>query len=335
MLSLKLLREGNGTWRFVPLWKFDPETEQVVPFTDTREEAGASHGCGGIWATPAVDVAHKLVFFGTASCSQEHVSAGVPAEGEFAVDAMTGEKVWSYRPPVANQAFGDQDADFGASPNVYDVGTEQLVGNGRKSAEYFIFNRVSGALKAHPLVGQPGVQPGDPDFAVGGFIGTPAVGHDKNGVLRIIGATAIPIPLDSNDGATYTLPSDPQKTTWAVRALDPATGDPVWEYQLDGPSYGATSIVNGVVLVPDTFSSNLLVLDAADGHPLTMIPIPAPPASTPVAVGDSVYMGGGTRETDAEYKNFGDGLQPATPVIGNEPLSPINGIFAFRLVGAT
>ncbi|HYJ66278.1 MAG TPA: PQQ-binding-like beta-propeller repeat protein, partial [Nocardioidaceae bacterium] len=84
------------------------------------------------------------------------------------------------------------------------------------------------------------------------------------------------------------------RSTWAVRGMDATTGAVQWQYRLTGPSYGATTIANGVAFVPSTFDSSLAVLDTATGLPLYNTPVPGPPSSSPVVVGDSVYMGIGT-----------------------------------------
>jgi hypothetical protein len=244
----------------------------------------------------------------------------------FGLDAMSGALSWRFRPTI-DPAYGDKDLDFGASPNLYTTrGGRDITGNGRKDAVYYARDRASGAPVFSSLTGQPGIT--GSDFSVGGFLGTPAVQRDGAGrAVAIVGTTAIPVPFDSDADGSNQRPGDVQRTITAVRAIDPADGHLLWAYQLDGPSYGGVSIANGVALVPDTFGSNLLALDIATGRPLAMLPVPAPPSSTPVAVGDSVYMGGGTRTTDAEYKSFGNDLQ----TLGNHPLSPVSGVFAFRV----
>jgi outer membrane protein assembly factor BamB len=180
-------------------------------------------------------------------------------------------------------------------------------------------------------VGQPG-HAGD-GFAVGGFLGTPAVQVDDAGhAQRIIGATAIPLPEQPSDPAAFLDQLD--KMTWSVRALDPATGAVLWVHRLAGPSYGATTVANGVVFVPDTFTDTVQALDAATGLPLWTSPLIGPPASAPAVVGDSIYLGSGTRETDAEYKGARDTGIPTedlASIVGPHPLSPLSGITAFRL----
>src|SRR3954453_1360280 len=99
---------------------------------------------------------------------------------------------------------------------------------------------MTGAKVSTSDVGQEGyAQDG---FGIGGFHGTPAVDAEPGKPVQIVGATAIPIPRSAGD---------PHQTTWAVRGFDPLTGHINWTYRLAGPSYGHTSIVNGVAFVPD------------------------------------------------------------------------------------
>ena len=54
-----------------------------------------------------------------------------------------------------------------------------------------------------------------------------------------------------------------------------------------------------------------------------------------VRVGDSIYLGNGTRETDAEFKGARDtgiDTQQLASVLGPHPLSPLSGITAYHLV---
>src|SRR6202008_1371574 len=86
-------------------------------------------------------------------------------------------------------------------------------------------------------------------FGVGGFLGTPAVYRDAQGNPQVVGATAIPVPK---------APGDLDSSTWAVRALNPATGTVTWTYRLAGPSYGATAVVKGGAVRALTHDSRLL-----------------------------------------------------------------------------
>jgi outer membrane protein assembly factor BamB len=149
--------------------------------------------------------------------------------------------------------------------------------------------------------------------------------------VRIIGTTAIGLPEPGKPSVGQQV----DRMTWVARALDPATGAILWTHRLGGPSYGAPTIANGVVFLPDTFTDTVQALDAATGQLLWAAPQIGPPASAPAVVGDSVYLGNGTRETDAEFKSARDtgiDTQGIASVLGPHPLSPISGITAYHLV---
>jgi outer membrane protein assembly factor BamB len=343
IVKVRLL-ESRGRWRFEPMWKFDPETRQVYPgAAGLTVGSHQGFGCGGVWSSPAI--AEGLVLFGTANCDNagDALDAGESwAEASFAIRADTGALVRQFTPADefdtrdAKLAEAAADDDFGASPNVLRMADGRvLVGHGRKSADYYVWDIATGAEVWRARVGQPGRL--SDGFAVGGFLGTPAVQRDDAGhALRIIGATAIPIPNQSfpDDPAAFIDQVD--KMTWAVRAIDPATGEVLWVHRLAGPTYGAPTVANGVVFLPDTFTDTLQALDASTGLLLWAAPLIGPPASAPAVVGDQVFVGSGTRETDAEFKAARDAGIPTdelATVAGPHPLSPLSGVTAFRLAG--
>jgi len=295
LVALSLGRAG-----FTPLWKFDPELGRVYagPGLLTADPNPATDfGCGDVWTSPAIDPKAGLVLFATANCQepdQARAAGQLWSEAMFALRLADGAPVWKFEPATTlQQAWADD--DFGASPNLFaTAGGQQLVGEGQKSANYWARQRSSGAAAWSTLAGQPGHLsaggPGQGGFAIGGFIGSSAVQTTAAGTaLRIIGGTAVPVP-DPSD------PASADRSTWAVRAMDPATGAVLWTDRLAGPVYGATSVAGGVAFVPDTFSDTLQALDAASGVPLWAFPLDGPPSSTPVVVGSSVFVGTGTGE---------------------------------------
>ena len=342
LISARLSYNRRG-WKMTPNWKFDPETERVYTgVAGLTEGSGTGFGCGGVWSSPAVDQERGLVYFGTANCNnvEEARAAGEGwAETMWAIRADTGEPVWSYRPAADAAQFPTEeeqnaeahaDDDFGASPNLFTTPEgRDLVGVGRKSAHYYARDPQSGAEAWTTVAGHHGRV--DHNYSVGGFLGTTAVQKDDNGrAVRIIGTTAIPVPRPDQEE----FPDSVDRSTWSVRALDPATGEIEWVWRLAGPSYGAPTVANGLVFVPNTFTDTLMVLDAETGALLVARPLLGPPSSAPTVVGDSVYLGGGTRETDAEYKAFqetGVDTQGLSSTLGPHPLSPLSGIFAFRV----
>lgn len=328
-------------WKLEPVWKFDPETRQTYTGPDLLTEgSGEGFGCGGVWSSPAVDTQRRVVAFGTSNCehpSEARAAGETWSEAMWAVDAVTGALRWYVQPAAAQPTIAQQDAearlddDFGASPNLFTVRAADgaatfAVGEGRKSAHYYARDADGDELWTTEA-GVPGHVMDD--FALGGFIGSTAVETAEDGAARrIVGATAFPV-VRPDEGVD---PDRVDRATWVVRALDAATGEVEWTYRLGGPAYGATTLANGVAFVPDTFTSSIIALDAATGLPLWAAPVPGAPSSSVVPVGDSIYAGVGTRETDAEFKAFGDDLQQFfAGTIGPHPLAPLSGIVAFRL----
>lgn len=311
VVELELHPEGDGV-AFEPVWKFDPEAG--VAYTGDgllTVGAGTGDGCGGVWSSPAVDTDDRLVFFGTASCSVDGVDTG---EHMWAVSLDDGALVWSYGPPRTSTRFDD---DFGASPNLLPGG---LVGEGSKDGWYYALDRRSGPdggprLRWATQVGQPGHL--TVDFAVGGILGSTATGT-VHGEPAVFATTAIPTPLDRplDDAAgpslDPTLVTDPLRLL-SLTAISAVDGRVLWRAPLSRSSYGAPSVVNGVVLVPSTFDFSIGAYAADTGLPLSTWPVAGPPASTPTAIGDSVYVGVGTSTGSSS------------------PLAALSGVWALRV----
>ena len=318
----------GGMLSLLPRWKFDPDAGVAYHGAGLLTAgSGSGTGCADVWDSPAVDVTQRLVVFGTGSCSVDGVEDG---EHVWAVDLLNGALVWSYGPPRLSTRWDD---DFGASPNLLPGG---LVGIGGKDGWYY-------ALRERPAgpdpeliwsmhVGESGHV--NTDFAIGGIIGTPATGI-ADGAPAVFVTTAIgtPIesPLDDNPSLDTSLLSDPGRML-SLAALRASDGALLWRTPLARASYGAPSFVNGVVLVPSTFTFSLQAYAADSGVLLTQLPLLGAPSSSPVPLGRSVYIGMGTSETDLEFKAFG--ANAITAATGLEtPLDPLSGIAAFRVVG--
>ncbi|MEY2570054.1 MAG: hypothetical protein QOE63_404 [Acidimicrobiaceae bacterium] len=312
----------------VPTWKFDPEAADVYTGPDLlTHSAGTGNGCADVWSSPAVDVARNLVVFGTGSCSVDGIDVG---EHVFALNLDSGSLVWAYGPPRASTRLDD---DFGASPNILPGG---LVGIGGKDGAYYALRERPASAAAELVwstkVGEPGhVQT---DFAIGGIIGTPATGV-VNGEPAIFATTAISTPLDhpidDSPSLDVTLLDDPGRLL-SLTALRASDGAILWRSPLARASYGAPSFVNGIVLVPSTFTFSMQSYSADTGLLLGSLPMGGAPSSSPVAIGDSVYIGAGTSETDLEFKAFGaDAVSALTGI--SSPLAPLSGVYAFRAVG--
>ena len=341
LLSFALVPNPGGTtpFRFELDFKFDPETGSVT--RSLTEGSGMGLGCGGVWSSPALDPSARggngLVYFGTSNCDspRESFDAGeVGREALFAIDATTGQEVWRFQPRRPN----DLDDDFGSSPNLLPGG---LVGEGGKDGWYYARDRETGAEAWRTHAAQSGHL--NPGFALGGYLGTGAVGRSRDpltGVVRnaVFIASAIPTPiaqpidgLPGPGNVDWSLLRDPARL-FSLSALDAATGAVLWRSPLSVPAYGHVTYANGVVLASMTFGVRLQAFDADTGATLWAMPTFGAPSSAPAVVGDMVYVGAGTRETDAEFKAFGDRLQRLlSGPLGAHPLSRLSGIFAYRL----
>ncbi|MGH2725926.1 MAG: PQQ-binding-like beta-propeller repeat protein, partial [Actinomycetota bacterium] len=297
LLAFRLRKSKVGSalpFEFELLYKHDPETATVLH--SLTEGSGEGWGCGGVWSSPALDVTalrgHGIAVFGTSNCDNPDESAAAGETGEIgreamiAIDATTGEQLWRFQPRPPN----DVDDDFGSTPNMLPGGA---VGLGGKDGWYYARDLVTGAERWSVRAGQHGrINTG---FAVGGFIGVPAVGlgvvDPVSGAKRdlIFGATALPTPcaepIDSGGiPIDTTLLGDPGRL-FSVHAIDAATGEIVWRSPLAAPAYGHTTYANGVVFSSVTFGSRLQAFDAATGLPLWIMPTFGAPSSTPVPLG--------------------------------------------------
>ncbi len=329
VLSFRLLA---SPWRLEPTWKFDPETRSTYTGPGlVTQGAGQGDGCASVWASPAVDVENDMVFFGTGSCSHDKNAAGATitsGESMWGVRLSTGAFVWTFDAHAPDRYPSRRwDDDFGASPNLLPHG---LVGNGAKDGWYYALDRMTGRLVWENHAGQAGHVTGG--FAVGGMIGSAAVGW-SGGEQAIFATTAISTPLraplDETPGdIDPELLEDPGRmfSLHAIRARD---GKLLWRSPWVRASYGAPTYANGVVLVPSTFDFTVKAIDAETGLLLWAAPTLGAPSSAPVTLGPMMIVGAGTRTTDVEYKTFGaDALEA---LIGPSPLTPLSGVWGFRL----
>lgn len=287
---------GSDPWSMTPLWKFDPENKQTYTGPDMLTRgSGTGTGCAGVWSSPSVDVTGDMVFFGTSSCSVGSLEAG-PWSGEslYGIALRTGAFRWQYNPRIDRGESTRLDDDFGASTNLLPDGR---VGGGSKDGWYYGLKRDrpdvselgTGEWASH--AGQAGHAGGD--FAIGGMIGTAAVG-ESNGEPAVFATTAISTPLNqTSDGLDTTLLEDPGRL-FSIHAISAVDGHVLWRSPLSRASYGAPTFANGLVYVPSTVGFGIYVFHADTGLLLRVLPLNGAPSSAPAIVGDSMYAGAGT-----------------------------------------
>lgn len=345
VVRLALERSGSS-WTMRPEWKFDPEANAVITGPDLLTAgSGTGDGCGGVWGTPAIDVASDLVVLGTASCNTGGDPADVAGEKVFGIHLSTGAPRWRFDPP---RPWGsDTDDDFGSSPQLFVVDGELVAGAGSKDGWYYALDAASGAHRWSTQAGQPGHA--DPGFAIGGIIGSPALGLVAGrAALFMTTAISTPVgaPLGSGpppDSIDASLADDPARLL-SLHALDAATGAVLWRSPLTRQTYGHPTYTNGVVFVPSTAGLSVQAFAADTGLPLWSSPVGA--TSSGVAVTDAgIYLGAGTRQTDAGFKLQGNdstvpdevqavlALTPAADYLGADPQERLSGVWGFRLAG--
>ena len=339
LLAFGLRSNDGGTtpYRFELLYKFDPETG-MVRHTLT-DGSGTGWGCGGVWSSPVVtpeaNGGNGVVAFGTSNCdnpSQSAAAGEIGREAMFGIDATTGEELWRFQPrPVQ-----DVDDDFGSSAQLLPGGA---VGEGGKDGWYYARDAVTGAERWSTRAAQAGHL--NTGFAIGGFLGTGALGvatDPVTGVARpaVFACSAIPTPIgtpvdEGGNPLDASLLKDPARL-FSLNAIDAQNGAILWRTPLALPCYGHVTYANGVVLASVTFGFRIQAFEAGTGLPLWLTPTFGAPSGAPVVVEDMLYFGTGTRETDAEFKAFGDRIQTlVSGPLGEHPLSRLSGIFAYRL----
>jgi polyvinyl alcohol dehydrogenase (cytochrome) len=225
----------------------------------------------GIWSTPAVDVERGLLYVGTGNTYEEPSSD--LADSLLAIDYATGEVEWSTQftnPDVfsAGNPTG-KDADVGAAPNMWTSDGQDLVGAGDKTGVYRALDRDTG-----DVVWETRLTPGS---LFGGDIGTSAFVDGK-------------IIVASNVGNPETnVPTNVAK----VFALDPASGEILWEAEeIEGSIYAPVSGAPGIAFVGTT-NGALLALDAENGEELWRGEAPDQTGAGPSIVDGNVLWGYG------------------------------------------
>jgi hypothetical protein len=217
-----------------------------------------------VWGAASVDPARRLVFFGSANCTDPQ-RWGRFTEAIIAVDLDTGEPRWSFQPHEPN----NDDTDFAGAPVLFTAAGQDLVGLGNKDAAFYAVDRDTGELVWSTQATEPNnIRPG---FASGGFIG-PAAHAD--GVIA--GGTGVgPCPC--------------------MHGLDAATGEILWQQDAVGPTYAPSTEAGGVVFV-GSLDFTLRALDLQSGEVLWSDALTGLVSGGVAVVGDDVWAVAGFRE---------------------------------------
>jgi polyvinyl alcohol dehydrogenase (cytochrome) len=221
---------------------------------------------GAVWSTPSVDLATGAVYVGTGNAYSGQAAPTTDAmlELDLATGAIRGF-FQATRGDVFSSSTPGLDFDFGASPNLIDVGGRHLVGEGQKSGAYWVLDRTTMQPVWHAQLG--------PGSVVGGVIGSTAYDSAANQIAGPITAPgyvwsvqastgtprwvspglADPVhfsPVAISSGVVYSLLSGGFIGAWSEQ-----TGLPLAQLSLSKPgsitpeiSFGGVSVADGLVI---------------------------------------------------------------------------------------
>lgn len=241
----------------------------------------------------------------TAIAPDDYIDAAV------SLDIQTGAVKWGNRVEGADTwhlgcffPFGvpcpdtqSPDYDFGSGPNMFTVRDasgrpRDLIGAGQKSGFYWAFDADTGDVVWSTLVG--------PGSELGGIQWGSATDGKR-----------IYVALSNQGNKPFTMKGGETHNSGAFAALDPATGEIIWQVKSPVSSsgmdwgMGPLAVANGVVFGA-SFSGQMTALDAATGATLWNY---ANPAGSP-APGSNICgasIAGGTVYWGTGYSNLGFG----------------------------
>ena len=292
----------------------DAKTGQILWQTYMVPDNGGVPGGysgNGVWGTtPAYDPQSKTLYVTTgnnysvpASAKQCQQGGGTPAQcldptdyldSIVALDSANGKIKWATRlssfddwnvaciagDPANCPADPGPDFDFGSGPNLFKVNGNLVVGAGQKSGIYFALDAATGKVLWTNQAG--------PGSSLGGIEWGPATDGNR-----------IYVAEENFYGIPYAIPGGGTITSGSWAALDPATGQTLW--QVADPSHnlfgggnalGPVTVANGVVFAP-SMSGIVRALDASTGTTLWSQQLPGAAVGGAAVVNGVVYWGNG------------------------------------------
>ena len=215
----------------------------------------------------------------------------------MALDMKTGEVLWArpvipfdvwtvaclFLPPGSGNCPdpAGPDFDFGQAPILYSVKQKgknlDLLGVGQKSGQFWALNAETGEIVWSTQVGPGGV--------LGGIMWGSAYDGER-----------LYTAVSNNAGADWDLIGGGSVNHGGWAALDPATGEILWQTPDPGGSagYGAVSVANGVMYACSLDADgHMYALDASDGTILWSYASGGSCASGASIVNGSVFWGSG------------------------------------------
>ncbi len=207
------------------------------------------NGCvgGAVWGSLTIDEATGMLYFGTGNGSPKSCLKTEPlASAIVELNASNLSLVSSWQ-VTTNPSL---DYDIGSTPTLFNAtingNPHQMVGFVSKDGNYYAFDRTN--IGAGPLwksvisIGGSGPESGDGSISASSYDGTYL--YQAGGITTINGT----------------------KCNGSLRALDPNTGNYIWQMCLSSPVLDPVISVPGLVVVG--FGKNMYVVNSATGQKL-------------------------------------------------------------------
>ncbi|MGH2469481.1 MAG: PQQ-binding-like beta-propeller repeat protein, partial [Chloroflexota bacterium] len=204
-------------------------------------------GGGGVWTSPSLDPATNTLYVTTGTHSAYGTLTQQPyAQAVLALDATSLTLKASWQIPLAmDQA--SKDADWGVTPILFDdQNGRHMAAAINKDGYAYGFDRSN--LAAGPVWQDQFAQGGECPTCGDGSAASSAFGQ---GTLYMAGG------ITTINGTQY---------HGSVRAINPATGQFVWQHGTPDTVIAALAYTNGLIV--DGAGANLEVLNASTGQPL-------------------------------------------------------------------
>jgi outer membrane protein assembly factor BamB len=214
---------------------------QTIPEPNAGQEDGAS-----VWSSISVDVAAGMVL---ATTGNNFTIAGPNGDAFHAIDLASGTRRWvkqvragdvfTAAAALAGKDTSKFDFDFGANPILAEIAGRRVVAAGDKGGSFWVLDRETGEI-----IWRRDDLSASADATFGGIL--------MNGAF---------------DGrAFYVVSNDAQRGGATLHRLDAARGTSTWMHAFQETTWGAPSLANGLLFVPN--NTQLYVLNAETGEQL-------------------------------------------------------------------
>lgn len=291
------------------LWHFDTSPPDLWAPSGTSVNSG-----GGVWYPPAFDNEGNM-YFGTGNPEPvpgtEQFPWGSSRPGPnlyndsvVKLNATTGKLEWYYQVTPHDLYDWDQQAP----PILAEAGGKPVVISGGKSGVLVALDRKTGKLLWRRNVGIHNGHENDglyamrheysklktPETIYPGELGGVIAQMASNGTTVFAPVVNMPATFNSQSA-----PSEGPEASGEVVAVNIATGKIEWTHKFASPAFGATTVVNNVVLVA-TFDGELYGLNASNGEVAWESELPAGSNAGVAVEGGTVIIGAGKAATSGQ-----------------------------------